>query len=247
VLIAGPGGLRSGPNLPVDVFICENRATCLASPGLPLGTVRTDANGRFTLRIPIEVLQRRVLLVSQVFVGGVRCRALFTARALSASAGALARGVARGAQEPELSIDPITEASVRLLEAAGLQGYSDEGIDAVIAAVQAANADTDFAGLDGNEANDKAEAVAANDPNVEKALRENRACVGDCDANGAVAVNELVLGVNVAIGTGASDDCPAFDPDQSGTVLVNELIQGVNNALLGCASPSPPPPPRTGA
>jgi hypothetical protein len=234
VLIAGPGGLRLGANLPVDVFICENRDTCLATPGPALGTARTDANGRFTLRIPNEILQRRVLLVSQVFVGGVRCRALFTARALSTLTGASVRGAASGAQEPEFSIDPITEASVRLLEAAGLQRYSDEGIDAVIAAVQEANADTDFAGLDGDQANDTAEAVAASDPNVQQALRENRACVGDCDTNGTVAVNELVLGVNIAVGTRAVEDCPAFDPDRSSTVLVNELIQGVNNALRGC-------------
>jgi hypothetical protein len=48
-----------------------------------------------------------------------------------------------GAPDRACSIDPITEASARSLEAAELQRDRDEGIDAVIAAVQSANADTD--------------------------------------------------------------------------------------------------------
>lgn len=59
-------------------------------------------------------------------------------------------------------------------------------------------------------------------------------CVGDCDASGAVAVNELVLGVNIALDRANISACMVFDANSSGAVEVNELVQGVNNALRGC-------------
>lgn len=61
------------------------------------------------------------------------------------------------------------------------------------------------------------------------------ACAGDCDRNDSVAVNELVQGVNIALGNASISLCPAFDLDGDGTVTVNELIAGVNSALNGCA------------
>lgn len=68
-----------------------------------------------------------------------------------------------------------------------------------------------------------------------------RACVGDCDGNGEVAINELITGVGISLGTRNPDDCPAFDADGDGNVAINELITGVNSALLGCgAIPSTP-------
>jgi hypothetical protein len=60
-------------------------------------------------------------------------------------------------------------------------------------------------------------------------------CVGDCDGNGEVVINELVRGVNVALGNAPLTDCPSFDANRDGTVTINELVQAVNNALNGCA------------
>jgi FG-GAP-like repeat/EF hand len=59
-------------------------------------------------------------------------------------------------------------------------------------------------------------------------------CVGDCDGDGQVSINELIQGVNIALNTAAVDACPAFDRDGDGQVSVNELIAGVNSALGGC-------------
>jgi subtilisin-like proprotein convertase family protein len=59
-------------------------------------------------------------------------------------------------------------------------------------------------------------------------------CTGDCDGNGRVAVNELVLGVNIGLERANVSMCPAFDADGSGSVVVNELVSGVGNALNGC-------------
>ena len=59
------------------------------------------------------------------------------------------------------------------------------------------------------------------------------ACTGDCDGNGRVEVNELVKGVNIALGIFPASACPAFE-DPQGIVDIAQLIKGVNNALGGC-------------
>lgn len=59
-------------------------------------------------------------------------------------------------------------------------------------------------------------------------------CPGDCDGNGTVSVNELILGVNILLGRADAAQCPAVDVDGNGTVAVNELITAVNSALDGC-------------
>jgi hypothetical protein len=60
------------------------------------------------------------------------------------------------------------------------------------------------------------------------------ACVGDCDGDGFVKVEELIKGVNIALGNQPLTACPAFDRDKDGEVKVDELVRGVNNALTGC-------------
>ena len=59
-------------------------------------------------------------------------------------------------------------------------------------------------------------------------------CVGDCDDDGAVAINELILGVNIDLGLQPGDTCPAF-LNSEGMVDIAQLIKGVNNALNGCS------------
>jgi hypothetical protein len=59
-------------------------------------------------------------------------------------------------------------------------------------------------------------------------------CRGDCDGNHTVAVNELVIGVSVALGTAAVDACPAMDGDGNGQVAISELIAAVASLLEGC-------------
>lgn len=59
-------------------------------------------------------------------------------------------------------------------------------------------------------------------------------CTGDCDGSSSVGINELVLGVNIALGARDVGDCPAFDRDDNGRVSINELVAAVNAALDGC-------------
>jgi hypothetical protein len=61
-------------------------------------------------------------------------------------------------------------------------------------------------------------------------------CVGDCNGNGMVEINELIIGVNIALGIAPLSTCPSFDANKDGMVEINELIQAVSNALNGCAT-----------
>lgn len=49
-----------------------------------------------------------------------------------------------------------------------------------------------------------------------------------------MTIDELVLGVNIALENQPLDACPTFDTDSSGTVTITELIAAVNNAQSGC-------------
>lgn len=59
-------------------------------------------------------------------------------------------------------------------------------------------------------------------------------CGGDCNGNGAVTVDELVTGVNIALGNILLTQCAVLDADSNGEVTVNELVVAVSNALGGC-------------
>lgn len=59
-------------------------------------------------------------------------------------------------------------------------------------------------------------------------------CGGDCDGDGEVRINELVLGVNIALGLTSLDVCEAMDGNGGGDVTVDELVTAVRNALNGC-------------
>ncbi|MGH7787951.1 MAG: SBBP repeat-containing protein [Candidatus Binatia bacterium] len=63
------------------------------------------------------------------------------------------------------------------------------------------------------------------------------ACLGDCNGNLMVAINELIAGVGIALGRAGADVCPAFDPDGDGRVPITALISAVGTALRGCAVP----------
>jgi len=59
-------------------------------------------------------------------------------------------------------------------------------------------------------------------------------CVGDCSHQGLVTVDNLVLGVDIALGSQQVDACAAFDANGDGRVTVDELVAAVGNALHGC-------------
>jgi parallel beta-helix repeat protein len=71
------------------------------------------------------------------------------------------------------------------------------------------------------------------------------ACSGDCDGDGTITIDELIVGVNIALGNRPVDDCLSLDPNGDGMVTINELIAAVGNAVNGCVTPPTPVPTAT--
>jgi hypothetical protein len=65
-------------------------------------------------------------------------------------------------------------------------------------------------------------------------------CPGDCGEDGAVTVDEVITGVNIALGSTDLEQCPIFDTSGDTMVTVDEIITAVNNALNGCVSQPTP-------
>lgn len=58
-------------------------------------------------------------------------------------------------------------------------------------------------------------------------------CAGDCDGNGTAAINELVLIVNIALGSQPASACP-FGLCEGAPTDISCLIGAVNHTLDGC-------------
>jgi hypothetical protein len=69
---------------------------------------------------------------------------------------------------------------------------------------------------------------------TETSTVSGQTCVGDCGGGGEVTVDELITGVNVALGVTPLSTCPAFDANGDEEVTVEEILQAVNSALDGC-------------
>lgn len=59
-------------------------------------------------------------------------------------------------------------------------------------------------------------------------------CTGNCNADDRVAVDEIVLGVNMALGFLPVALCPMFDRDGDGGIRIDELIEAIDFSLRGC-------------
>ncbi|MFI5399104.1 MAG: protease pro-enzyme activation domain-containing protein [Candidatus Binatia bacterium] len=59
-------------------------------------------------------------------------------------------------------------------------------------------------------------------------------CVGDCNGDHSVTVDEILTMVNIALGNAPVQDCPAGDANHDGQITVDEILTAMNNALNGC-------------
>jgi hypothetical protein len=78
---------------------------------------------------------------------------------------------------------------------------------------------------------------------VQPAPAAVQGCVGDCGNDGTVTIDELLKGVNIALGTLSLGQCSCFDMSGDSAVTIDELLVAVNNALNGCQFPTPTPTP----
>jgi photosystem II stability/assembly factor-like uncharacterized protein len=65
-------------------------------------------------------------------------------------------------------------------------------------------------------------------------------CQGDCRRDGTVTVDEVMLGIRIALGEMGIETCVALDFDESGSVEVNELVTALSNVLAGCGATTGP-------
>ena len=59
-------------------------------------------------------------------------------------------------------------------------------------------------------------------------------CVGDCAGDGQVTIDDLISGVNIALGGPAISTCATLDANNDGTASIDELVRAVLAALMGC-------------
>jgi hypothetical protein len=59
-------------------------------------------------------------------------------------------------------------------------------------------------------------------------------CAGDCSDDETVTVDELVRGIDIALGTEPLDDCRLADGNGDGSVSISELVAAVDSAVNGC-------------
>ena len=60
------------------------------------------------------------------------------------------------------------------------------------------------------------------------------ACPGDCNGDAGVTIDEVIVGVRIAVGIEPISSCAALDADASGSVTVDELVAAVQRVLAGC-------------
>jgi hypothetical protein len=61
-----------------------------------------------------------------------------------------------------------------------------------------------------------------------------QSCAGDCNGDGSVTIDELVLQVRIALGEADITACSAADANNDRQVTIDEIVRSVNQALLGC-------------
>lgn len=74
----------------------------------------------------------------------------------------------------------------------------------------------------------------AGDESAATTLLVNVGCPGDCSDDETVTVDELVRGIDAALGTEPLDDCRLADGNGDGSVSISELVAAVDSAMNGC-------------
>lgn len=68
-------------------------------------------------------------------------------------------------------------------------------------------------------------------------------CMGDCNGDSVVTVDEIITGVDIALGNVDLSACDVMDDNGDDVVTVDEILTAVYNALNGCPPPESTPTP----
>ena len=153
----------------VVAWRCEDRSGCLDSTTarVRLGEGSVGTSGSFAVVVDGSQIGSAALL----FQAEVEQAVIYRVVDIGSAGFAASRETVGGAAgQVGVLIDPISEATSRLLDEYGLENFADDGILEVSAAVRTANASTDFAGLTPDGAADLATQVARDDPQVQAVL-----------------------------------------------------------------------------
>lgn len=60
------------------------------------------------------------------------------------------------------------------------------------------------------------------------------ACAGDCNGDGSVTIDEILLAVNIALGSQSGSTCLPADTNHDGNVTIDEILTAISNALNRC-------------
>ncbi|MFI5396905.1 MAG: choice-of-anchor Q domain-containing protein [Candidatus Binatia bacterium] len=61
-------------------------------------------------------------------------------------------------------------------------------------------------------------------------------CFGDCNGDGQVTVDEILMMTNIALGNANVSTCLAGTANHDGQITVDEILTAVDNALNGCTT-----------
>jgi hypothetical protein len=229
----GLAGCR--PGTPVSAFRCNNISCAEESLDL-LGSGVTDAAGDFALVLDGRESRGARLL----FEAEVEALPLLSRSARLESPATLYRTldfgpVSVGARLDGVRLGPASEAAVRLLEDAGPESYGEQAIRMVIAGADDAARAEDFATDNPAAAVETALDLARSHPPVEVALDDTRPfCIGDCDDDRHVQLNEILVLVSISMQNASIARCTAGNSSAEAVVSVDELIRVIRSALLAC-------------
>jgi hypothetical protein len=74
-------------------------------------------------------------------------------------------------------------------------------------------------------------------------LAQDSICVGDCNDDDKVTIEEIVTMVSLALGVTVPTNCDEGDRDGNSSITIDEIIAAVTNALNGCTVLLPTPMP----
>jgi hypothetical protein len=234
----GLAGCRDGT--PVLAYRCNN-TSCTAESLDFLGATATNGDGRFDVILDgRESRGARLLFEAEVDDPSLAMNTGTGGGTSTTPYRTLDFGpISMGTRLDGVRLGPASEAAVRLLEQAGPASFADQGIRDVLFAVDDATSDETFAGEDPSGAVQTALDLALAHPPVDEAVRATRPfCIGDCNDDRQVRLEEILLLVNIAMQNTSIARCIAGNSTAEAAISVDELIRVIDSALTACPSSS---------